>query len=130
MELFLCQRALHNGKAKKGYHLMCTGAQRRNPLSEHCNNETELLQVAGQARMDSFTAASAKRALGSLQSVRWTSDAPGFSNVHVHYVGRTGVCGNGLCEVCSPEEEQPSHLMHITACATAELCRAFHKDAH
>ena len=49
--------------------------------------------------MDSFTAASAKRALGSLQSVRWTSDAPGFSNVHVHYAGRTGVCSNGLCEV-------------------------------
>lgn len=49
--------------------------------------------------MESFSAASAMRALGGLQSLRWTGDAPGFSNVRALYVGRTGVCGNALCEV-------------------------------
>ena len=68
------------------------------------------MQAAGQARMDSFTTASAKRALGSLQSVRWTSDAPGFSNVRMHYAGRTGVCGNALCEVCSPTKAPFSNV--------------------
>ena len=50
--------------------------------------------------MDSFSTASARRALGSLQAVRWTGDSAGFSNVRMMYAGRTGVCGNGLCEVC------------------------------
>ena len=57
------------------------------------------MQAAGQARMETFSAASARRALGGLQSVRWTGDAQGFSDVRVRYAGRTGVCGNGLCEV-------------------------------
>lgn len=65
--------------------------------------EVNVLQAAAQARMDSFSAASARRALGSLQAVRWTGDAPGFSNVRVRFAGRTGVCGNGLCEVRLPK---------------------------
>ena len=50
--------------------------------------------------MESFSTSSARRALGSLQAVRWTGDSAGFSNVRMMYAGRTGVCGNGLCEVC------------------------------
>ena len=55
--------------------------------------------------MESFSAASARRALGGLESLRWTGDSAGFSNVRTVYAGRTGICGNGLCEVrpgCSP----------------------------
>jgi len=59
-------------------------------------------QKAGQARMESFSAAFARRALGSLQSLRWTGESSGFSNMRMRYAGRTGVCGNGLCEVHLP----------------------------
>lgn len=56
-------------------------------------------QAPGQARSLSFTAAAARRALDNVGALRWTDDQPGFSTVHTTYAGRTGMCGNGLCEV-------------------------------
>ena len=74
-------------------------------------------------RMESFSAASAKRALGGLESLRWTGDSAGFSNVRTLYAGRTGICGNGLCEVRpgSPAKPLATHISrHLLPIARVE----------
>ena len=55
-------------------------------------------QALGQARSLAFSAAAARRALDALGALRWADDQPGFSTLRTAYAGRTGVCGNGLCE--------------------------------
>jgi hypothetical protein len=58
-------------------------------------------QADDQARSLAFSAASVRRALDGMGTVRWSDSQPGFSTVHALYAGRTGVCGNGLCEARS-----------------------------
>lgn len=58
-----------------------------------------MLQGSAHVRSLAFTAAAARRALDGMQSLRWVDSSPGFSSVRTTYAGRTGVCGNGLCEV-------------------------------
>ncbi|BDA45042.1 probable disintegrin and metalloproteinase with thrombospondin motifs at N-terminal half [Coccomyxa sp. Obi] len=52
-----------------------------------------------QVRSLAFSAAAARHALDGMQSLRWMESSPGFSSVRTTYAGRTGICGNGLCEV-------------------------------
>ena len=52
-----------------------------------------------QARSLAFSAAAARRALDTVQTLRWMDASAGFSSIRATYAGRTGVCGNGLCEV-------------------------------
>lgn len=55
-------------------------------------------QAPGQARSLALSAAAARRALDGLGALRWADGQPGFSTLKVAYAGRTGACGNGLCE--------------------------------
>lgn len=56
-------------------------------------------QGDGQARSLAFSAAAAGRALEGAQSLRWSDGSAGFSSVRTLYAGRSGACGNGICEV-------------------------------
>ena len=66
--------------------------------------------------MESFSTASAKKALGSLESLRWMGDSAGFSDVRTLYAGRTGICGNGLCEVRPGTAAQPACSICLKTC--------------
>lgn len=57
-------------------------------------------QAGDQVRSLPFSAATAHRVLDSMQTLRWVDAGPGFSVLRTIYAGRTGVCGNGVCEVC------------------------------
>ena len=71
-------------------------------LADLDNRLVLALQGSAQVRSLAFSAAAARRALDGMQSLRWAESSPGFSSVRATYAGRTGVCGNGLCEVLNP----------------------------
>ena len=81
------------------------------------------MQAADQARMESFSAASARRALGGLETLRWTGDSAGFSNVRTVYAGRTGICGNGLCEVRPGGHAKPKCSVYFEFCCEPHVWR-------
>jgi len=53
---------------------------------------------ATAVRWTPFSAAAAQRAVAGATGYRWVDASLGATAVTVAYAGRTGVCGNGLCE--------------------------------